>query len=490
MNSLNKEKTTKSVELGLDKNPTVSSPNIGRTQIQMDENGSDPFKKSSRISRSPPPVEVVTAVKKPLPCTPPVKRLGEVLNETEESCFMSLGAKIEAIYAVVKDAHNIHKTVRHNTAQAMAIFERLKNFRASNVSAAATKTKQPNEAPVETKSVSTQADLREPRSLKTPNKTVSKQPKTVPTKAVAQQIVERPKRPASASPAVPGAKKAKKQRAEDEQTPSTSSAAAAKNKEGWHLATHRKPKRKKEEQAEKPKQKPARRKGEVLSIAARGTTTYAEVLRQMKKNIDLNTVGVSVTGIHRTKNGNLAIRTKTGQAEKLKAALAAKVSGDFEAKALTKRYLLDIRDMDEATEVGEIVEALLAFGTEEDRNVTSVRNIRSSYAKTRQALVETSEKIALQVLKKGKIKIGWLMCRVREKARLLQCFRCLEGGHTIATCRGKDRRNLCKRCCCEGHKSGTCDKDPLCIACKEAGLPNTSHYIGSVHCTKNRKPTE
>lgn len=72
-----------------------------------------------------------------------------------------------------------------------------------------------------------------------------------------------------------------------------------------------------------------------------------------------------------------------------------------------------------------------------------VLNIRESFSKTRQALIQVPENIAVILLEAKKVRIGWVYCKVRKKAKPTQCYRCLDQGHRANDSKGKDRSSVC-----------------------------------------------
>lgn len=72
----------------------------------------------------------------------------------------------------------------------------------------------------------------------------------------------------------------------------------------------------------------------------------------------------------------------------------------------------------------------------------------------------------------------------------VKCYRCLDQGHVVKDCTGKDCGNLCRKCCRPGHKSKECTETPRCILCQEVGLQEIAHYIGSKTCVVNRINTQ
>ena len=91
---------------------------------------------------------------------------------------------------------------------------------------------------------------------------------------------------------------------------------------------------------------------------------------------------------------------------------------------------------------------------------------------------------ARKLLEAEKIKVGWVVCRIRERASLRKCFRCFEYGHMARACENtEDRRELCLRCGEKGHYIKECKKEPCCIACRKVGREYIKHQMSSRRCS-------
>lgn len=66
---------------------------------------------------------------------------------------------------------------------------------------------------------------------------------------------------------------------------------------------------------------------------------------------------------------------------------------------------------------------------------------------------------------RGKVKIRWIRCRVRERYNITRCFRCLAPGHIAKDCDGSDRRDECFKCGEHGHRTKDCANAARCIRC-------------------------
>lgn len=62
-----------------------------------------------------------------------------------------------------------------------------------------------------------------------------------------------------------------------------------------------------------------------------------------------------------------------------------------------------------------------------------VKNLRPANAGTQRATVRLKSIDALNIVKRGRVKIGWIYARVRLKATTTRCFHCLGYGHTKQT---------------------------------------------------------
>lgn len=66
--------------------------------------------------------------------------------------------------------------------------------------------------------------------------------------------------------------------------------------------------------------------------------------------------------------------------------------------------------------------------------------------------------LAGKVLSAGKLRVGYVSCRVRlwEEKRKGRCPRCLFVGHARADCKGPNRENYCRACGANGHFEANC----------------------------------
>ncbi|CAB0043928.1 unnamed protein product [Trichogramma brassicae] len=185
-----------------------------------------------------------------------------------------------------------------------------------------------------------------------------------------------------------------------------------------------------------------------IVVKAAGTTTYADILRKLYAEPALQeTVGKSVQCIRRSASGAMVLQLRKGvqNASALGTELDGVLGDAATASALRHKTALEIRDLDECATKAEICTALgHQLGTTNlDPDV--VRSLRKAYAGTQTAVIDLPDELAAEALKLGHLRVGWVSCRVRERAEASRCFRCWEFNHVAARCAGPDRSKLCYR---------------------------------------------
>lgn len=418
---------------------------------------SDPFKRSSIFGRSPPRIVPQETHRKGKEI-PDDEKLSKQLKEDEQKTFFELGEKLTTVYGIISNARNIHKPIRDNINCAMALYQQLVKQRdAIGINPALPETRK------EMQSKATQVDQKSPTE-KSPNQ-------------------QRRRKRAKTAETIAALQKQDEINIEEVDTPKHDGV-----KNDWKIVKHRKETRKKKKQQNN-RGRITRDQGEAITIRTNTPESYADVLKEMKKNINPTEIGVEIKGIRRTRTGELLLKLSKGegQAERLKNALGNTLGQDVMIRAVTKNSIIDIRDMDESTEVSDLVSALMKATSTEDETKFKVLNLRDAFGRTKQALVQLPENLAASLLCTGKIRVGWVMCRLRTKIRPRQCYRCLDQGHIASLCNGVDRSNICVKCCNPGHRSRECKGELRCIICQESGSNNTHHYIGSMACVSNRR---
>jgi len=142
---------------------------------------------------------------------------------------------------------------------------------------------------------------------------------------------------------------------------------------------------------------------------------------------------------------------------------------------------VEIRDIDACTTENEVRQAIIQAGVEGD---LVIRLTNANNRGQRLAIATAQETEAVKLLKTGKLKVGWVICRVRRRTPLVRCFRCLDYGHHARDCKGTDRANMCYKCGQVGHLAATCNNEPHCAICAEMAvkLDDQKHILGTTKC--------
>jgi len=216
-------------------------------------------------------------------------------------------------------------------------------------------------------------------------------------------------------------------------------------------------------------------------------TSMAEVLKVAKEKIDLKEMGIEYLRPKRAVTGALILEVP-GEGSSLKADnLAAKLSQvvrDLGVKVARPVKCVELRvtKLDDAATCENIALAIAELGgcAPADIKVAPPRRAAQGLFA---AWVRCPETAAYRVAKAGKVTVGWAQAKVESlKARPLQCYRCLEFGHTRQRCTATtDRGNICYRCSQSGHLAVECTNAPYCTLCAGKGLKAT-HRMGGNAC--------
>lgn len=231
-----------------------------------------------------------------------------------------------------------------------------------------------------------------------------------------------------------------------------------------------------------PKEKTAKDLRKTILVKTREGIQYADLLKSVKNCVDINKLGVKVNNVKKTKSGDLLLSVETEKimAETLTEEIKNKMEG-YEVKLNKKTTILHLMDIEGDVNEGEIIDAIsteVQVNQEEELKVTSLRPGRDG---NQTATLVTSKRIAAELLRRTKLRIGWTNCTIRERINVLRCYKCLEFGHTRTQCNNNDKSDNCLNCGEGGHKAKECKKDPHCESCKD------KHRADSTRCPVFRK---
>ncbi|XP_077292797.1 uncharacterized protein LOC143915851 [Arctopsyche grandis] len=131
------------------------------------------------------------------------------------------------------------------------------------------------------------------------------------------------------------------------------------------------------------------------------------------------------------------------------------------------------------------MEALASASPHVVRNARLI-TFKPAYGGTQMAMVKLPRDDATELIKAGRIRIGWVNCRLRPRVHIIRCFRCRGFGHIAVECASKqDRSKECNKCGQEGHKAVICKNDPHCSICEGEKI-SSGHPTGSRSCAALR----
>ncbi|XP_067614644.1 uncharacterized protein [Eurosta solidaginis] len=234
----------------------------------------------------------------------------------------------------------------------------------------------------------------------------------------------------------------------------------------------------------RPKQRPAR--PDAILIKSSGDCSYADILKAVKNEESLREMNTMVRKIRKTAKGELLLqlsRQSDNDTAKLEAAVGQALSGKADVKSLKEESLCEIRDIDEVTTVEEVCQALNTQLACFNAKPSCVRSLRKAYGGTQTATMSLPTELVRELTRSGKVRIGWVICRVRAKVPPKRCFNCLEFGHIARNCGTESNlKGVCFKCGGQGREAKSCTNALKCLLCARRGFSCTDHDTGGYKC--------
>lgn len=174
---------------------------------------------------------------------------------------------------------------------------------------------------------------------------------------------------------------------------------------------------------------PRRRKTEAIVIhKSAQTETYAEILKKVKNNINIEELGIRDTRIRRTATGSLLIQiageNSKNQADALADEMRRVVGVEAKIGRPCRKAEIRISGLDEDTTMENVVDAIIKYG-ECDRADVKAGGIRRNRLGEGDIWVKCPWTCANELCREGRIRIGWVGARVyMMKQAPRHCFRC------------------------------------------------------------------
>lgn len=239
------------------------------------------------------------------------------------------------------------------------------------------------------------------------------------------------------------------------------------------------------------KQKKRRRTGkrsEALIICPKDKEKYSDILHRIKSGVPEEKVRSTVEKLRRTNAGNILIvlsRDNTDKGHALQQTIVGILNDEATVISRGPQEDLEIRDLDDTTTKEDILAALQKTAGEECQiPAEAIKSLRKAYGGTQIAILTLPATIAHKVIgEHGRIRIGWVNCRIRLTERPTQCYKCWHFGHVAGQCRSQvDRRKLCIRCGKDSHKVAECKNTASCVLCVGQHGKDSTHHAGTSRC--------
>ena len=206
--------------------------------------------------------------------------------------------------------------------------------------------------------------------------------------------------------------------------------------------------------------------------------SYATILKDLKKHVKPDELGFTVHGIREVRSKDLLIELKCSKEGRgrLNTTLKEVIGASETVCHLIPRIGVEIVDIEPSIEADDVENAVRGFFDHASELEFEVSFTKRPYRGNRKAYVLLEEGI---ISHRTIIKIGWVVCRIRQKMKINRSYRCLGFGHMAANCREHDRSRSYWRCVEEGHTAGSCTRKPQCYLCSaKESKPWDDHIRG------------
>lgn len=166
---------------------------------------------------------------------------------------------------------------------------------------------------------------------------------------------------------------------------------------------------------------------------------YSEALKKLKGSDQVKAASDNIVGLTKTRNGDLLIRVKTASesSSQLMDAVGTAMGDRSVVMELVQYQKIVIQDLDEIAEAEEIIGAISCIDNTTAKEASVVSTMLQPRGQ-KWAIVSLPATLAGKVLSAGKLRVGYVSCRVRlwEERRKGRCPRCLIVGHARVDCKG------------------------------------------------------
>lgn len=168
-----------------------------------------------------------------------------------------------------------------------------------------------------------------------------------------------------------------------------------------------------------------------------GTLGYADMVKNVKESITYPEIlGVSIQTIVKSENDEMKIPTEKGKGSLLKSEILDKIK-DTVVQVKEDKMTIKVLYIEEGYSKQDIIRDIkknVDCPNIEESNVTSLIDTKKGY---QIVILALDTKVALSVLKKGVLKIGWVgvHCDAKKNISTRRCMNCLKVGYRADQCK-------------------------------------------------------
>lgn len=229
------------------------------------------------------------------------------------------------------------------------------------------------------------------------------------------------------------------------------------------------------------------RKSQTITVNGNQGATYADILKDLKSNVNPEECGVTVRRIATTVTGAVQLtvtESKSGGNEDLMNRIREKVTTARDVKENRRLENIVLMDLDLDVDKTEVTEALIRESGVSKEEL-KLNDFRPNRYGTKMLTVAMPPEFAVKILRQRRFKVGWTNCVAKEKIDPPFCGKCQWFGHLRKDCTSEAVDMRCLKCGETGHFARECKNGPRCFMCK--GDQQQGHSANSMACPEYKK---
>lgn len=209
---------------------------------------------------------------------------------------------------------------------------------------------------------------------------------------------------------------------------------------------------------------------------------------EIQKSINPQTLEVGIVEVKNIKDGGLLIKCQNkNDSEKVKDAVENKLRQKYDIKVPELiNPCVKIVGLEESYSDKELEACLVKQNSfiQHDKLLLKIKVVKKMKSRF-MAIVETDPITHNRILDKGKLSVGWSMCRVFDYVAVLKCYNCWGYNHKASECKNGKK---CLKCASSAHSVDQCvDEEWKCANCVDANASlelklDTRHSPLSMEC--------